>query len=829
MTAKLPIVYLAIFLLLTIMAISPAEAAIEERISNGDFSSGLNSWYRVNLINDATIASATVSGETAARFTATWSNSGSEYTLEQSINLNQVDTLTYNLILIERYGPSTGTVFSVMIDGESVRSYTPTQMSTSWSAQSIDVSRYSGTGYHNVQFRVARYSSGSPSYVQLGLTDVSAIADTGSSPTLTSVSANPNPANINSPVTFTAQYTPGTPAATSFQWDFNGDGTWDSITDTPTTTYTYTLAATYTVRCQASNSLWNSEIRTVSLPVLPPKPAGVAFTNSPTSGSKPLVVNFYGEAGSGGTVTEYQWNFGDGNTATVASSSTSHIYSDDGTYDVTLTAVGPGGSSSYTKTSAVVVGDQYVRLDRAVYYIGTNDIVADYSILDYSSTTLYYLQLWVMNEFGEYVRQVNSYTISSATGQYTFPTTTLSGGTYSVVISRSGNTILASAQCQVRAPGNSITVIVQSNGATITESTTITVSTTDGVLVDSTVTTTGSATIQGLVDGTTYIVGASASGYISASKTVLLAGDTTITLDLGSGSGATGPGARYSPTVGTIIVYDEYGRLVPGVTVSCEGLDTSGPIEWINSIFGITIGSAVMDNQEAITDSNGQVTFTLLQNVRYRVTFSYPGATDMVKTYMLGANQFTYTVKFYLSAPTPAPASSVILTTVSGIAGTITTSYNDTSRSTTLLIITVKNSDGQIVDSWQSPTNNADQVFTIPNSLNADFAVEFVSNTTTYGTYTKTYPVHFNGPRVEIGIPAEFLFYLSLFLTLAIGGVFTRASVKLGCIVVVIAAWLFYVMGWLYVLEDLQGSLTVLGTLALAAGFAILINIIPDS
>jgi PKD repeat protein len=75
------------------------------------------------------------------------------------------------------------------------------------------------------------------------------------------------------------------------------------------------------------------------------------FTVTPTSGRKPLTVSFTGT--SSGAITSRSWNFGDGSTSTA--SNPSHTYWRPGTYTVTLTVNGPGGSDAEAKADYITV------------------------------------------------------------------------------------------------------------------------------------------------------------------------------------------------------------------------------------------------------------------------------------------------------------------------------------------------------------------------------------------------------------------------------------------------------------------------------------------
>ncbi len=79
-----------------------------------------------------------------------------------------------------------------------------------------------------------------------------------------------------------------------------------------------------------------------------PRPIA-AFTQSSTTGQAPLVVNFINQ--SQGTITGYQWTFGDGGSS--AEINPTHTFRNPGVYTVVLTARGPGGSSNVSRQITV--------------------------------------------------------------------------------------------------------------------------------------------------------------------------------------------------------------------------------------------------------------------------------------------------------------------------------------------------------------------------------------------------------------------------------------------------------------------------------------------
>jgi hypothetical protein len=78
-----------------------------------------------------------------------------------------------------------------------------------------------------------------------------------------------------------------------------------------------------------------------------------AFTGSPTSGVAPLVVDFTDQ--STGTITEWTWDFGDGDSSTTQNPR--HTYDGADDYTVSLTVSGPGGSDTETKSNYIRVSE----------------------------------------------------------------------------------------------------------------------------------------------------------------------------------------------------------------------------------------------------------------------------------------------------------------------------------------------------------------------------------------------------------------------------------------------------------------------------------------
>jgi PKD repeat protein len=140
-----------------------------------------------------------------------------------------------------------------------------------------------------------------------------------------------------------------TGAITSRLWDFGDLST--STAANPS--HSYAATGAYTVTLTVTGPGGTDSERKVGYVVVG-QPAPVAdFVGSPTSGIKPLTVNFTNL--TGGPNTSWSWTFGDGFGST--QQNPSHTYANAGTYTVTLTSTGPGGSDSETKTNYITVNE----------------------------------------------------------------------------------------------------------------------------------------------------------------------------------------------------------------------------------------------------------------------------------------------------------------------------------------------------------------------------------------------------------------------------------------------------------------------------------------
>ncbi len=151
---------------------------------------------------------------------------------------------------------------------------------------------------------------------------------------------------ISGEVPLTVTFTNTSSGATSYSWDF-GD-TQTSTAQNPS--HTYTSAGTYTVTLTATNSCGSDDEVKIDYITVTCTPPVADFSGSPTSGDAPLTVNFI-DMSTG--ATSWLWDFGDTETSTAQNPN--HIYTDSGTYTVTLTVTNACGSDIATKIDYITV------------------------------------------------------------------------------------------------------------------------------------------------------------------------------------------------------------------------------------------------------------------------------------------------------------------------------------------------------------------------------------------------------------------------------------------------------------------------------------------
>ena len=194
--------------------------------------------------------------------------------------------------------------------------------------------------------------------VNLSVTDVNGCQNSAAPYTQTigdlpvaDFSWDPDPACLNAPVQFTDL---STPTINSWAWDF-GDGS-TSVIQNPvhafatTGTFNVTLTVTSTDGCTSSVS---------HLVDVNPLPTPDFTTDAPVcSGDSVHFTNY--SSSPNGPITQWIWNFGDGNTVTIdspANPNIAHLYAATGTFQVDLTVTDAQGCQNTSSQLVEVVNN----------------------------------------------------------------------------------------------------------------------------------------------------------------------------------------------------------------------------------------------------------------------------------------------------------------------------------------------------------------------------------------------------------------------------------------------------------------------------------------
>ncbi len=157
----------------------------------------------------------------------------------------------------------------------------------------------------------------------------------------------PNPVCNPAVASFTNLST-GTPPL-SYQWNFGVNAGINSIQTNPSTTYSSCGSFTVTLTVTDGNGL--QDVKTLPL-IIHCKPTA-SFITTGAAGCAPLLSTLTSTSTPGsGSISTYQWDFGDGSTGT--NSVENHLYTTQGCKTVTLIVTNSFGCSDNITTSAAV-------------------------------------------------------------------------------------------------------------------------------------------------------------------------------------------------------------------------------------------------------------------------------------------------------------------------------------------------------------------------------------------------------------------------------------------------------------------------------------------
>ena len=165
-------------------------------------------------------------------------------------------------------------------------------------------------------------------------------------PPVASFTATPLSGNVPLTVSFVS-----TSSNTSTNsWDFNNDGNNDATGSQ--VSYIYNEVGTFSVKLESSGAGGTDTLIRENYITVAASAPTVSFSGEPTSGTKDLRVQFTNNSQNYNSLI---WDFGDGNSST--DTNPIHTYNTIGSYDVSLSATGDGGTETNSLTGYINVSD----------------------------------------------------------------------------------------------------------------------------------------------------------------------------------------------------------------------------------------------------------------------------------------------------------------------------------------------------------------------------------------------------------------------------------------------------------------------------------------
>jgi len=161
-------------------------------------------------------------------------------------------------------------------------------------------------------------------------------------------------------VQFASTSVAGDSPITKWEWAFGDGGT--SLEQAPYHVYSATGTYSVMLTVTAANGATNRITKAAYVTVAAADKLTAAFGSDTTSGSTPLTVRFFDHSLRGtGTISTWLWEFGDGETS--AAQNPTHVYTEEGSYTVTLTVTDAVSSDAITKTA-------YINIDKGMPAVG---------------------------------------------------------------------------------------------------------------------------------------------------------------------------------------------------------------------------------------------------------------------------------------------------------------------------------------------------------------------------------------------------------------------------------------------------------------------------
>ncbi|MDD5539826.1 MAG: PKD domain-containing protein [Candidatus Marinimicrobia bacterium] len=679
------------------------------------------------------------------------------------------------------------------------------------------------SGSYDAEFYKSAYSSGSPyGWVGVLYQDVN-FDSAGSTLTVYTHDAATNAVGKDAYTSFYMEigsYGSGGGAGdlgTTYSGDANY-GRWVAHTiDLSTYCGGSACTGTQTVRFFVQYGSWRygyAYIDTVSLQSTSPT---ADFTATPLKGKAPLSVTF---TNSDTHTTAYEWDFGDGGTST--DPNPTHSYTSAGTsYTVIHKATNLGGYVTSTKTNYITTNATLTADFTATPTSGVTPLSVTFTDTSTGSPAAWN---WSFGD-GQVSNTHNPTHSYTSAGTYTvrLDVTNPDGTTY--VTKTNLITVAGVAPHAGMAIGGRIYDAVSAGGLNLVQMTLV--NTTSSWVQSTYTNVSGYYVFNNLSTSlsSNYVLSGVKSGYLDTSTSFsLTASDVTASykdvsfgMEVIGSSADQGVGGRYAPNLVRFTVKHYWsGEPIADVNVTAQGFETtagSGTLEdattMLGSLFGFDfvtspIQSTLMAGE---TGSDGSITFWMVENVKYHITFE-KGGVEITSPLTIYPKEYEYLVPV-TGTTSPDQGATTNSTFTSDKVNTtysyINVSYSDTAFKTTMTKLVIS----KIVNSstetevytktefgYASSTFDASYIF--ESEVGDQYYVTLTTDHTDFGEKSETKLITIPGRQLDLRLEnTDYYSWIALaliYLVAQMGGSKRTRDVS---IAMTLFAGFMWISGWL--------------------------------
>jgi len=328
-----------------------------------------------------------------------------------------------------------------------------------------------------------------------------------------------------------------------------------------------------------------------------------------------------------------------------------------------------------------------------------------------------------------------------------------------------------------------------------------------------------------------YSLQLTANGYYVHTETVVVDNTKEMTISLTPISESEYYLLPKAKTV-TFTVQDIYGDRIPNLYVEAVGYNITHPYGWLGTIFGFTNETEIYNTtQNGTTDSYGQIAFTMVETIKYKVNFrndtlginktwfKYPTANE----YTIVILPWEYSLEEKRKQEIMATTVNITTSKINETHAVIYVNYTDPSNLTTYLNINITRiavlNKKEVVYNYTVTNQSAvNQSFIVTPYKGRSFGIRITAIHEDFGERIWEYGVKFKGLLTDLELPEKAYPVIAVALIFFIGGLFGATTALQGSLIVCIVSWIFYGIGWL----NLAPNKVMVSALSLATVISVL-------